>query len=200
MHQLIIDHWLEILGFVTGLAYLWLEYKASVWLWPCSIIMPLISLAVYFQAGLYADFGINIYYSVIAIYGWWAWKYGNKGKDKKSETDLPIIHTPQRQIIPLAAASAALWIGIWWILVSFTPSNVPVADAFTTALSIVAYWMLARKHAEQWLVWIVVDAVCCVLYVYKQIPFYAILYGLYTIIAWFGYLKWLKMMKAETHI
>lgn len=195
MEQFIIGHWLEILGFITGLVYLWLEFKASVWLWPCTIIMPLISLGVYFQAGLYADFGINIYYAVIAIYGWWIWKFGNNKRHKEEKTtELPIIHTPKAQIFPLLIISAALWLGIWWILITFTPSSVPVADAFTTALSIVAYWMLARKQVEQWLVWLAVDAVSCILYVYKGIPFYAILYGLYTVIAWFGYRKWLKMM------
>jgi len=191
--QFFIGHFTEILGFIVGLLYLYFEYKASIWLWPCTIFMPLISLAVYWQSGLYADFGINIYYSVVAIYGWWVWKYGKKEKGKSAE--LPIIHTPKQQYAPLIAASLLLWWSLWYILAHFTDSNVPVADAFTTALSIVAYWMLARKHAEQWLVWLVVDAVCTVLYVYKGIPFYAVLYGAYTIIAWFGYLKWIKMMK-----
>ena len=67
---------LEILGTIVGLAYLWLEYRASIYLWIASIIMPAIYLFVYYNAGLYADFGINIYYLVIAIYGWAAWKYG----------------------------------------------------------------------------------------------------------------------------
>lgn len=183
----------EIIGFVIGLVYLYLEYKASIYLWIASIIMPLVSLVVYFQAGLYADFGINIYYCIIAVYGWIVWKYGNKANNKVKE-ELPITHTSRKQIIPLLALSAILWIVIWWVLVTFTPSNVPVADAFTTALSIVAYWMLARKQVEQWLVWIVVDAVCTILYVYKGIPFYAILYGFYSVIAWFGYRKWLKEM------
>lgn len=190
----------EIIGFIIGLVYLYLEYKASIYLWIASIIMPLVSLVVYFQAGLYADFGINIYYCVIAIYGWFVWKYGNKvhkQEEQKAKEELPIIHTPTKTILPLIIVSIILWVAIWWILVTFTPSNVPVADAFTTALSIVAYWMLARKHVEQWLVWIAVDAVSTVLYVYKGIPFYAVLYGFYTVIAWFGYRKWLKTMNAQ---
>lgn len=186
----------EIIGFIIGLVYLYLEYKASIYLWIASIIMPLVSLVVYYEAGLYADFGINIYYCVIAIYGWLVWKYGDK-KDNGEQAELPIIHTPKSNILPLIGASIIIWYVIWWILVSVTDSSVPVADAFTTALSIVAYWMLARKHAEQWLVWIVVDAVCTVLYVYKGIPFYAVLYGFYTIIAWFGYKKWIKDMAKE---
>ena len=65
---------LEIIGTIVGLAYLWLEYRASIYLWIASIIMPAIYIFVYYEAGLYADFGINIYYLGAAIYGWLVWK------------------------------------------------------------------------------------------------------------------------------
>jgi nicotinamide mononucleotide transporter len=83
---------------------------------------------------------------------------------------------------------------IVWILISYTDSNVPWWDAFTTALSIVGMWMLARKYIEQWWVWIVVDVVCAGLYVYKELYFTAVLYALYAIIAIFGYRKWKQLM------
>ena len=73
----------------------------------------------------------------------------------------------------------------------------PVADAFTTALSFVGIWALARKYLEQWLIWIVVDVVTCALYFHKGIPFKASLYGLYVAIAIFGYLKWRRDMQAH---
>lgn len=184
---------LDILGFVVGLIYLWLEYKASIWLWLASIVMPAIDLFLYYKAGLYADFGMAIYYVLAGIYGFLAWKFfrpaGNKGAQP---TERPITHFKRPQILPALAAGLLLWGGIWWILVSFTNSTVPVADAFTTALSIVALWALAQKYAEQWLLWLAVDLVCCVLYVRKGIPFKAAIYGLYTLIAVFGYRKWLR--------
>ena len=76
------------------------------------------------------------------------------------------------------------------MLVRFTDSTVPLADSFTTALSMVAMWMLARKWVEQWLAWLVVDAVCAVLYFYKSIPFTASLYAFYTVMAVVGYRAW----------
>ena len=80
------------------------------------------------------------------------------------------------------------------MLTNFTDSTVPYIDAFTTSLSIVAMWMLARKYVEQWLVWIVVDAVSAGLYFYKGIPFYGVLYAIYTAVAYFGYRRWLRQM------
>ena len=75
---------LEIIGTLVGLIYLWLEYKASIYLWIAGIIMPAIYIFVYYEAGLYADFGINIYYLGAAVYGWLMWKYGHKTKQEKN--------------------------------------------------------------------------------------------------------------------
>ena len=183
---------LDILGFVVGLVYLWLEYKASIWLWLAGIIMPAIDLFLYYKAGLYADFGMAIYYCLAGIYGFLAWKYF---KSSNKKTEFPITRFPKKLIIPATAIALTLWAAIWWILIKYTDSTVPVADAFTTALSIVALWALSRKYAEQWLIWLVVDLVCCVLYVRKGIPFKASIYGLYSVVAVLGYRKWLRVLQ-----
>ena len=191
---------LEILGTIVGLAYLWLEYRASIYLWIASIIMPAIYLFVYYNAGLYADFGINIYYLVIAIYGWAAWKYGFRllgNNDKLKSEGLPISHTPTKIWLKIATIYAILQLVIAWILIRFTDSSVPWADAFTTALSIIAMWMLARKYIEQWWVWFVVDVTSAALYIYKDLYFTAALYALYALIVFFGYRKWKQLMIAE---
>ena len=189
---------LDILGFVVGLVYLILEYKASIWLWLASIIMPAIDMVLYFKAGLYADFGMAIYYCLAGVYGYMSWKWF-KRSDQRSERrgERPVTRYKRAHILPSAAALLLLWFGIWWMLTHWTNSTVPVADAFTTALSIVALWALAQKYAEQWLLWLVVDVVCCILYVTKGIPFKAAIYGLYTVVAIFGYRKWLKMVNSD---
>lgn len=192
----------ELLGFIIGILYLWWEYHANPKVWIASVIMPMISMWIYYSKGLYADFAINIYYLAIAVYGFIVWTRGSRkhpvsqekdeGKQKESKR---ITHTPIKVWGIVAVIALVLWYAIWWILVTFTDSTVPIADSFTTALSIVGLWMLAQKYAEQWLVWLVVDIVCSGLYFYKGLPFYCILYAVYTIIAVFGYRKWLRMMK-----
>ncbi len=192
MVDFITDHFLEILGFGIGILYLWWEYHANPKVWFASVIMPLISMWIYFSKGLYADFAINIYYLAIAAYGYAAWTFNFKKKEKK---ELPISRIPVKVTISLVFVMAALWVVLAQILINFTDSSVPWSDAFTTALSIIAMWMLARKYAEQWLAWLAVDAVCVALYIYKGIYFYATLYAIYTVIAYIGYRKWLRMMK-----
>ncbi|MBR5135622.1 MAG: nicotinamide mononucleotide transporter [Rikenellaceae bacterium] len=183
---------LEIAGVIVGLIYLWLEYRASVWLWAASIVMPAIYIFIYAESGFYADMGINIYYLVASIYGWAAWL--RRGDD---EQPLKITHTPRKMILPLTVVCASAMVVITYVLVNYTDSTVPYGDSFTTALSIVALYMLARKQAEQWLVWLVVDAVSCALYIYKGIHLTAALYGLYTVLAWIGYRRWIKMIEED---
>ena len=185
---------LDILGFVVGLVYLILEYKASIWLWLASIIMPAIDMVLYYKAGLYADFGMAVYYCLAGVYGYLSWKWFKRSSDDAKRGERQVTRYRKSHILPSAAALLLLWFGIWWMLTHWTDSTVPVADAFTTALSIVALWALAQKYAEQWLLWLVVDAVCCVLYVRKGIPFKAAIYGIYTVVAVLGYRKWLKMI------
>lgn len=187
--------YLEIIGTVIGLCYLYLEYRASVWLWVASICMPVVYIVVYYQAGLYADLGINVYYLIASLYGLVCWI---KGKDASSKTDsLPITHTPHNSWKYLAVISVALFIIIGFLLEYFTDSTVPWADSFTTSLSIVAMWMLARKYVEQWIVWIVADIGCGCLYIYKELYFTGALYFLYAVIAMLGYRKWLRLMRSE---
>ncbi|MDE6282461.1 MAG: nicotinamide riboside transporter PnuC [Muribaculaceae bacterium] len=203
-----IDLALEILGFLIGLLYLWWEYHANAKVWIASVIMPAISMWIYYSKGLYADFGINIYYLLIAVYGFihWTRKPANQTATGRNDTDSDqhsvsvITHIPGLTAIILAAVSLALWGAIWWILVTFTDSTVPVADSFTTSLSIVGLWMLARKYIEQWFVWLLVDIVCSALYLYKGLDFYCVLYAIYTIISILGYRKWLRLMRTQSPI
>lgn len=182
---------MELLGTIVGLIYLWLEYKASIYLWIAGIVMPAIYLFVYYEAGLYADFGINVYYLLAAVYGWIVWRSGKT----KDAPELPITRMPRSYWLPLLVVFTLVFVGIAWLLITQTDSTVPWADSFTTALSIVGMWMLARKYLQQWWVWIVVDAACSALYIYKELYFTAVLYALYAIIAIFGYFKWKKMME-----
>jgi len=187
---------LDILGFVVGIIYLILEYRASIWLWLASIIMPLVDMALYFKAGLYADFGMAIYYCLAAVYGWcvWHWHSRKASVTEARKKEMPVTHYKRSHILPSVLVALGLWGLIYWFLSTHTDSTVPLADAFTTALSIVALWALARKYAEQWLLWLLVDAVCTALYIYKGIPFKACIYGIYTVFAIFGYRKWLGMI------
>lgn len=189
---------LQIVGVVLGLLYLWLEYKANIWLWVVGIIMPLVHGTLYFRSGLYADFSMQLYYVLAGVYGLIVWSRGAKDKSKeKNKKELKITSTPLAVWVAIVGMYLALHAAIYLFLVHFTDSTVPFWDSLTTALCIVAYWMLSRKYVEQWLVWLIVDVVTVGLYLYKDIPLTAGLYALYSAMAVAGYMRWRRMMKEE---
>lgn len=185
---------LEIIGTIIGLVYLYFEYKSSIYLWIPATIMPAIYIFVYYDAGLYADFGINVYYLLAAIIGWIYWKYK---QEKQENKEFPITKTPYKYYLIFTLTFITAFGVISWILLKFTDSNVPYLDSFTTALSIVGMWMLTKKYVEQWIAWIIVDIVSSGLYIYKELYFTAGLYAIYTVIAIFGYYYWIKLMKKD---
>ena len=184
--------WLDILTTILGLIYIWLEYRAHIALWVIGIIMPTLDIYLYWSHGLYGDAGMACYYALAACYGLFVWKFKKTRKKKES---LPIIYMPHDQYLPTAAAFFFAWGIIYYILITWTDSTVPVLDSFTNALSFIGMWALARKYVEQWIFWIIVDVVCTFLYIQKGIPFKAMLYGLYVVIAIAGYQKWKGVAK-----
>ncbi|MCH4156732.1 MAG: nicotinamide riboside transporter PnuC [Muribaculaceae bacterium] len=177
---------LQLTGVTLGLLYLWLEYKANIWLWAVGIVMPMVHGYLYFSKGLYADSGMEVYYVLAGVYGWAMWKF----RPQSEEKPLIITHTPLRIVPRLFAIYLVLHIALYFFLSRCTDSTVPFWDSFTTALSIVALWMLSRKFVEEWLVWLVVDATYVFLYFYKQIPYTGGLYTVYCVLAVVGYLRW----------
>jgi nicotinamide mononucleotide transporter len=207
MNHFLSTYGLDLMGTLIGLVYVYQEYKADIRLWITGIIMPVVYMFVYLKAGLYADFGMQIYYALAAIYGFILWKWGaffqssrkgKQGKEQIKDTENRIGHFPTQMIIPSTLLFLASWGLLYWILANYTNSTVPVLDSFGNALSFIGLWALARKYIEQWWIWIIVDAELSALYVYKNLPFTAILYALYVIIAIAGYYKWKKMMAHET--
>lgn len=181
---------LQVVGVALGLLYLWLEYRANIWLWVVGAIMPVVHGVLYYKSGLYADSAMQCYYVAAGIYGLVVWMVGKRRK----ESPLRISRTPLRLALPLVAVYGVLHTALYLLLARFTDSTVPFWDAMTTAMSMVAMWMLSRKYVEQWLVWLVVDAITVGLYIYKGIPLTASLYLLYTALAVAGYLRWRKAL------
>ncbi|WP_372645767.1 nicotinamide riboside transporter PnuC [Ancylomarina sp.] len=178
----------EVIGTLSGFIFLYFEIKQSKWLWPVGLFSAVMYIYVFFVAKFYADMGLQFYYVFISVYGWFHWSR-SKGQNEK---ELPVVNLGRRLFLKLLLASLFIYIAISFILVNYTDSPIPYWDSFTTALSIVATWMLAQKILEQWLVWVIVDAVSMGLYLYKELYPTAILFAFYTVLALYGYIQWKK--------
>lgn len=189
MYNYLISNWVEITGTVLSLVYLYLSVKQNVWLWIFGFASSALYIAVFFQSKFYADMSLQVYYLVASVYGFLHWTLK---KQKSGGNDLPVVSVNGKQIIMLSLSAVAIWAVYYFVLSNFTDSDVAFPDSITTALSIVATWMLARKMLEHWLIWIFVDAFSALLYWHKELYFTTGLFAVYTIMAIVGYLRWRK--------
>ncbi len=183
--------WIEIFGVVTGILYVILEVKQNRFLWPLGIITSAAYIYIFFTGKFYADMGLQVYYVLISIYGWYYW---SRGGEKSGKGELPVVRINRQQLILLFLTFAFSWALIYFVLDRYTDSSVPLGDSFTTALAIVATWMLTRKIIEQWFLWIIANVVSIALYIYKGLYPTVILYAVYAGMAVYGYLEWKRSM------
>ena len=185
---------IELLGAILGILYIFFSIRQSILTWPTGLLTSVLYTIVFFQSKFYADMGLQVYYVVISIYGWYYWQKGAQpGKNKT----IPVRRLSINFWPIIAIIGFIIYILLVYILINFTDSDVPYMDSLTTVLSIIATWMLAKKYIEQWLIWIFVDAVSAGLYVYKNLWPTVILFIVYTIMAILGYLEWKKDLKPQ---
>lgn len=187
-------NWIEMIGAVLSLIYLYCSVNQKIALWIFGFLSSAFYIVIFFNSKFYADATLQVYYLIISIYGIINWKKGTK---ISGEGELPITIINKKQWFELCCATLLVFTGYFIVLNFFTDSPVPMGDSFTTALCIVGTWMLARKMLENWLFFILADAILVGLFIYKSLYITAVLYAIYTIIAVFGYFKWKNSIIAK---
>lgn len=184
---------LEWIGVAFGVAEVLLARANKIALYPCGIIAVVISTYIFFNAGLYAESALNLYYLIMSVYGWWFWI-------KRKNHAAPAISrsTNQHWIITVAIVVTA-FVLLYTVLVNFTDSTVPVADAWVSATAWAGMWLLAKRKIENWILLNISNAFAIPLLLYKQLPLYAALTLFLFIIAVLGYIDWNKKIKQQTH-
>lgn len=182
---------IEISGALLGILYIGFSIRQHIFTWPTGLLTSLLYTIIFFRSGFYADMGLQVYYVAISIYGWYYWLRGGK-KNINKDKHAPILQLSKQVLIACLIVTIFIYIFIVVILINFTDSTIPYMDSLTTALSITATWMLAKKYIEHWLIWIFVDFVSAGLYIYKDLWPTVILFLVYTVLAYVGYKNWKK--------
>ncbi|HET7873867.1 MAG TPA: nicotinamide riboside transporter PnuC [Terriglobales bacterium] len=184
-------NWVELLGFLSGALCVWLLVKENIWNWPIGIANNIFYIFIFFRSGLYADMGLQFVYISIAVYGWWNWLHGGSGHSELSVSRVSLAGWFAYSGLA-AVATAALY-----FLLRHTPSNVPLADGFTTALFLTAQYMMSRKLVENWWFWIVGDGFAIGLYIYKDLYLTAVLYTIFTAMCVLGLIEWQRTARKQ---
>ncbi len=177
---------LETAGVITGILCVYLAARNKILSWPFAIVSVIIYIFIFWDAKLYADMGLQVYFLVMNFYGWYFWSH----KDDSKKT--PVTSITVKEIILSVIGVIFFTAGLGFFLYKGTDASFPFIDSFCTACSLVAQIFLARKVMENWLIWIFVDIIYVGVYIAKDLHLTAGMYALYIYIAAVGYVEWRK--------
>lgn len=185
---------IEWLIFITALAYVLLAAIENVWCWLFGILSSALSVYLCYTGNLFLESGLSVFYVIIGVYGWYQWLHGSKEKTpaRPSGGELEINSFSFTKNLKLISIGIIIWIPFAVFAKQFSTQVMPFLDAFITAFSIIATWMTAKKILENWLYWIVIDALAIILYASRGFYLLSLLYIIYTVLAFVGYIKWKK--------
>lgn len=176
--------WLEVVSVVCGLAYVLLAARENILCWPAALLGTGTAIFLFWDVALLMESALNVYYLLMAVYGWWFWQQGAK------QTTRQIVSWSGQQHLLALVLIVVLVLLSGFLLSRHTQAALPYVDSFTTWAAVVTTWMVARKVLENWLYWVVIDAVSVWLFIQRELYLYAVLFVLYTIIAVYGYINW----------
>ncbi len=174
----------SIIALITGTLGVWLTIKQTIWCWPFALTAVITSIIEFYNVRLYGDMALQIFYFFAGVYGWIYWnEKQNKGF---------LVKRMDLRLIPSLAAITILQAVTYYYLLIYFKGDRPLLDAILTACSLTTTFMMTKKWVENWLLWVFIDATYIVLYGLKEMWLFALLNLLFTVIAFYGWLKWRK--------
>ena len=196
--------YIEFFGVVTGLIAVWLSARANVWSWPAGIVNVVLAFFLYYQIQLYPDMFLQIFFFVTNVIGWWRWlNPAPEEADSKQELKVSYTRVWQLLVVSLVILVGTGILGAmasrlheWFPVVFPVSSAYPYVDSFIMVMSITTTFLMIQKKIECWVIWIVIDVVATILYYVKGVKFYSVEYLVFTAIASYGLLNWIREYKS----
>ena len=183
--------WLEIVALVLSLAMVVLNIRVNPWGWPLAIAASLLYFLLFWQSKLYGEAGLQIFFVMVALWGWWQWLRGTQADG----SSLQVRRLGTRGRMAALAALVLAWPATALLLRATTDSDVPWWDAFPTAASVIGQWLLGRKYVENWPAWVVVNVVSVALFAYKGLWLTALLYAVFVAMSFIGWRAWAGLVR-----
>jgi nicotinamide mononucleotide transporter len=180
----------EIVGAVFSLLSVWYSTRQNVLVWPTGMVGVAAYAVVFFEARLYADMLLQLFYFAVSVRGWYLWLHGGDHHDR-----LPVTRLTQRQLLLLLPLAAAGILGLGFAFATWTNADLPWLDATASGLSVGGQLLLMRKKLQTWHVWILVNILSVGIYLYKALYLTTGLYFVFLVLAIIGLVQWQKALR-----
>lgn len=181
---------LEIVGFISGFAGVFLTVKKNKWCFPIGIINVILSCFLFYESRLYADSLQQLIYIPLLIVGWLNW-------NANTYDEFIVERLNKKEIVIYFSLFMSSGILLGYLLKTFSNASFPWIDSLATTASFLAQYLIAKKKIENWIVWIAVNVVYIAVYLQKDLELYAVLYLVYLILAIQGYYQWRKHLTEQ---
>ena len=181
---------LEIVGFISGFAGVFLTVKKNKWCFPIGIINVILSCFLFYESRLFADSLQQLVYIPLLIVGWLNW-------NTNTNDEFIVEQLHKKEIIIYFSLFVSSGILLGYLLKTFSNASFPWIDSLATTASFLAQYLIAKKKIENWIVWIAVNIVYIAVYLQKDLELYAVLYLIYLILAIQGYYQWRKHLTEQ---
>ena len=185
--------WLELVAFVLALGTVAMNIRVNPIGWPLAILSSLLYFGLFWESRLYGDASLQIFFAVVAVWGWWQWLRGTQ--DDGNPLEVRALGGRGRWIALVLLALA--WPATGLFLKTWTDTDVPWWDSFPTAASVLGQWLLGRKYIENWPTWIVVNIVSVTLFAYKGLWLTVLLYAVFIAMSLVGWRAWRTMAQGR---
>ena len=191
---------LEFVAVCAGIASVWFSRKENILVYPIGLINTVIYIYLSIKGQLYGEASVNLYYTIVSIYGWIWWTRVNKNT---REVQLKITYSNSKDQIQQWGFFVSFYILIFcaltWLKTSFAPEAIPWVDAFASATAYTGMWLMARKKVASWYWWIATNIASIPLYFIKGYVFTSVQFLLLLILAVAGLISWQKKAQHESH-
>lgn len=174
----------EIVAVIFSIIYVTLAAQKNIWCWFFAAISVILYIYICWNAKLYAETALQIFYLFMAAYGYHNWR-----KSRENST-IKEWRAKKHLFIILIGSICTFFVGFYFT--TYSQAEMPIIDSLTTVFSIIATYMVAKKILENWLYWIIINLISIYLYFNRDLHLTSILFIIYTIIAIFGYFSWIK--------
>jgi nicotinamide mononucleotide transporter len=185
--------WLELVAFVLALGTVLMNIRVNPLGWPLAIVSSLLYFGLFWQSRLYGDASLQIFFAVVAVWGWWEWLRGTQADGMPLE----VRALGRRGRWIALGALVIAWPLTGLFLRTYTDTDVPWWDAFPTAASVLGQWLLGRKYLENWPTWIAVNVVSVALFAYKGLWLTVVLYAVFIALSLVGWRAWQALARGR---